>query len=102
MPASHQLGLDLAQLRPQPLRLGDAFELKAPVAGLPADGREAKKRERLRLAESPLLSSLGGEPAELDQARLLWAASSKPNCASLSRSSARNRSASSWCWKPTL
>jgi hypothetical protein len=33
--------------------------------------REAQERERLRLAEAPLLSSLGGEPAELDQARLL-------------------------------
>src|SRR6266542_5274856 len=71
MPASHQLGLDLAQLRLQPLRLGDALELKASVAGLPADVREAQEPERLRLAESPLLSSLGGEPAELDQARLL-------------------------------
>src|SRR5438034_102757 len=71
MPASHQLGLDLAQLRPQPLRRGDPFELKAPVAGLPADVREAQEGERLRLAETPLLSSLGGEPAELDQARLL-------------------------------
>src|SRR5262249_15004607 len=102
MPASHQLGLDLAQLRPQPLRLGDAFELKAPVAGLPADVREAKKRERLTPAESPLLSSLGGEPADIDQGRFLWGASSKLNCASLSRSSARTRSASSWCWKPTM
>src|SRR5262249_52110683 len=71
MPASHQLGLDLAQLCLQPLRLGDAFELKAPVAGLPADVREAQERERLRLAEAPLLSSLGGEPSELEQARLL-------------------------------
>src|SRR6266511_4928185 len=71
MPASHQLGLDLAQLRLQPLRLGDALELKAPVAGPPADVREAQERERLRLAEAPLLSSLGGEPSELDEARLL-------------------------------
>src|SRR6266540_1977821 len=71
MPASHQLGLDLAQLRPQPLRLGDARELKASVLGLPADMREAQKPERLRLAESPRLPSLGREPAELDQARLL-------------------------------
>src|SRR6266536_3884075 len=71
MPASHQLGLDLAWLRLQPLRFGDAFELKAPVAVLPADVREAQEGERLRLAEAPLLSSLGGEAAELEQARLL-------------------------------
>src|SRR6266542_5251664 len=71
MPASHQLGLDLAWLRLQPLRFGDAFELKAPVAGLPAAVREAQEGERLRLAEAPLLSSLGGEAAELEQARLL-------------------------------
>src|SRR5437667_37550 len=69
MPTSHQLGLDLAQLRPHPLRLGDARELKPPVLGLPADMREAQKPERLRLAESPRLPSLGREPAELDQAQ---------------------------------
>ena len=33
--------------------------------------REAEKLERLRLPESTLLTSLGGEPAELDQSRLL-------------------------------
>jgi hypothetical protein len=44
---------------------------EAPVPGLPADVRKVQKPKRLRLAESPLLSSLGGEPSELDQARLL-------------------------------
>ncbi len=33
--------------------------------------REAQKPERLRLAEPPRLSSLDGEPSELDQPRLL-------------------------------
>ena len=33
--------------------------------------REAQELERLRLAETPLLPLLGGEPPELDQARLL-------------------------------
>jgi hypothetical protein len=33
--------------------------------------RKAQKRERLRPAQSPRLPSLGGEPAEVDQACLL-------------------------------
>src|SRR5205807_5967601 len=69
--AQPQSGLDLVQLCAQPLRLGDALELKTPVPGVPADVREAKKPERLRLPEATRLPSLGGEPAELDQPRLL-------------------------------
>src|SRR6266542_3397330 len=44
-------------------------ETSAPV--LRANVREAKEVERLRLAEAARLPSLGGEPSELDQARLL-------------------------------
>jgi len=56
MPASHELILHLLQLRPQPLRSGDALEPEAPVSPLPADVREAEKVERLRLGESPFRS----------------------------------------------
>src|SRR5512135_739846 len=71
MHAPPALGLDLVQLCPQPLRVGDALELKAPVPGLPANVREAKELERLRLSKAAGLSPPGGEPAELDQPRLL-------------------------------
>src|SRR5450759_430776 len=72
MPASPQLGLDLAQLRPHPLLDRDPLEREPPgLPLLPADVREAKKVERLGLAKAPLPTSLGGEPPELDQPRLL-------------------------------
>ena len=67
--------LDLAfegvELGPHPFRVGGPLELEAPLPGLPARVREAKKAERLRLAKTPRRPSLGGVPAELDQARLL-------------------------------
>jgi hypothetical protein len=47
-----------------------APQREPPAPVLRADVREAQERERLGLAEPPLLSPLGGEPAELDQARL--------------------------------
>ena len=59
------------QLRPRPLRVGDPLELETPPPVLPADVREAQEPERLRLAESPLLTLLGGKPPEPDQPRLL-------------------------------
>src|SRR5919106_2165744 len=71
MPPSHQLGLDFAELGSHPLLAGDALEREASAPGLRADVREAEELERLRLPESSLLTSLGGEPAELDQPRLL-------------------------------
>src|SRR6266511_2360080 len=71
MPASRQLLLDLAELRPHPLRVGDALERETSAPVLRADMREAEERERLRFAESARLPSLGGEPSELDQPRLL-------------------------------
>src|SRR5450755_4612450 len=42
-----------------------------PRPGGPADVREPQKSERLWLAESSRLAFTGGEPPELDQARLL-------------------------------
>jgi hypothetical protein len=71
MPASHELILHLLQLRPQPLRSGDALEPEAPVSPLPADVREAEKVERLRLGESPFRSVLRCIAPELDQPGLL-------------------------------
>src|SRR5712691_11401199 len=71
MPAARQLVLDLAQFGPHPLRARDALEHEASVSVLPADVREAQKLERLRPTETPRSPSLGGEPSELDQARLL-------------------------------
>jgi hypothetical protein len=69
--ASEQLAPEGVQLRPRPFRVGDALELKTPAPGLPANVREAEKSERLRLAQAPLLTLLGGEPPEPDQPRLL-------------------------------
>jgi len=60
-----------AQLRPRPLRVGDPLELETPPPVLPANVGEAQEPERLRLAESPLLTLLGGKPPEPDQPRLL-------------------------------
>src|SRR5437588_5866793 len=71
MPSSDQLGLDLAELRAHPFLVGDPLQLEAPHLGLPADMREAEELERLRLAETPLLPLLGGEPPEPDQPGLL-------------------------------
>ena len=70
-----------------------------PRPGAPADMREPQKSERLWLAKTPRLTFAGGEPPEFDQAGFS-AFSSKLNCASLSRSAAQNRSASSRCSKP--
>src|SRR5450755_78582 len=42
-----------------------------PRPGGPADVREPQKSERLWLAKSSRLAFAGGEPPELDQARLL-------------------------------
>ena len=71
VPTSHELVLDLSELRPHPLRDGDALELETPVPRLPTDVREPKKVERLRLPEATCRPTCGREPAELDQARLV-------------------------------
>src|SRR5436309_14807057 len=71
MPSSDQLGLDLAELRAHPFLVGDPLQLEAPCLGLPADMRKAEELERFRLAETPLLPLLGGEPSEVDQPGLV-------------------------------
>ena len=68
--ATEQLAPEGVQLRPRPLRVGDALELKTSAPGLPADVREAKEPEPPRLAETPLGPLLGGEPPETNQPRL--------------------------------
>src|SRR5918995_6727245 len=70
MPASHELGLNPAQLRTQPLLARDPLKLEPPVPRLRADVREPEKLERFRLRESARLSALSGEPPKLDQPRL--------------------------------
>src|SRR5436853_5399422 len=67
MPPLLALLLELTQLPPHPLRDRDPRHLETAFTGLPTDVGEAQKVERLRLAESPLLPLLGGEPPELDQ-----------------------------------
>ena len=69
--ASQQLAPEGVKLCPRPLRVGNPLELKTPRPALPADMREAQKPQRLRLAETPLLTLLGGEPPKPDQSRLL-------------------------------
>src|ERR1022692_2583379 len=71
MSPSLEFGLDLPQLGAHPSRVGDAFELETIVPRPRAYMREAEEGKRLRLAETPLLPISGGEPSELDQARLL-------------------------------
>src|SRR5512142_2150873 len=71
MPASLDLAFEGVQLGSHPLRVRDPLELEPSLPSLPARVREAQKPERLRLAEPTRLSSLGGEPSELDQPRLL-------------------------------
>src|SRR5580704_4953564 len=71
MPASDQLGLDRAEFRAHPFLVGNPLQLEAPVLRLPADVREAEELERFRLAETTLLSLLGGEPPKPDQPGLL-------------------------------
>ena len=71
MPPSPEFIFDLMQLGSHPLRGRGAPHHVAPAPGLAADVREAHEVERLRSPESPLCSTLGGEPSELDQARLL-------------------------------
>ena len=71
VPAPLELVLDLAQLRPHPFRDGDTPQPEPAAVGPRADVREAEEVEDLRLTLAPLPSSLGGEPPELDQPRLV-------------------------------
>jgi hypothetical protein len=99
MPASLELVFDLSQLRPHPLRDRDASQPEPPRPGLPADVREAQKVERLRLTQTLPASPPGGcRPNSIS--RVFSGCSSSPNFANRSRSSARNRRASSSYSKP--
>src|SRR2546421_1107281 len=60
MPTTHELVLDLAQLRPHPLRDGDTPQPEPPVPRLPADMRKAQEVERLRLTLAPRRPIPGG------------------------------------------
>ena len=66
-----RLGLDLVQLGSHLLLARDPPQLEPPGLGLRADVREAEELERLRLPKPARRSSLGGEPSELDQPRLV-------------------------------
>lgn len=67
-----KLQLDLRQLVTKPLRDGLPLNLKRALSSLPADVREAQKVEGLRFAQTPLVSPLPCEAAELQQAGFLW------------------------------
>src|SRR6266511_2181016 len=71
MPTTLELVLDLAQLRPHPIRDGDTPQPEPPVPGLPAHVRKAEEVERFRLTLTPRRPVLGGEPPELDQPGLV-------------------------------
>src|SRR5690242_6252106 len=71
MPATLELVIDLAQLRPHPFRDGDTPQPEPAVLRLPADMRKAEEGERLRLTRTPRRPAPGGEPPELDQPGLI-------------------------------
>src|SRR2546425_935276 len=69
--ASPQLGLDLAELRLQPLPDRLPYHREPSVPLLPADGRAGEEVERLRLPLAGAPPVLGREWPEFQQARLL-------------------------------
>src|SRR4029453_2270093 len=69
--AAPQLGLDLAQLRLQPLPDRLPHHREAPIPLLPADVREAEEVERLRLPLAGALPVVSRERPEFQQPRLL-------------------------------
>ena len=71
VPASHQLGLDRAQLGLQPLLVRDALELETPVPCFAQMCVKPRNRKRLGSPLAARCPVSGGEPPELDQARLL-------------------------------
>ena len=73
-----------------------------PVPGLRADVREAQEVERLRLARDPAPARFRAAYRPNSISRVLSGCSSSPNFANRSRSSARNRSASSRARNPTM
>ena len=98
--AAH-LGLDRFELGAHLLLARDPLELEPSAPVLRADVREAQELERLRLRSRRGAGSVaGGEPSELDQPRLLRMPAPDRTPRTVSRRSARNRSASSRCSKP--
>ena len=95
MPAALELVLDLRQLRPHPFRDRDTPDPEPPVLRRRADVREAQEVERLRLAQTPRLPIAGRRSRPNSISRVLSGCSSSPNFANRSRSSTRNRCASS-------
>src|ERR671937_1017632 len=71
MPALPQLGLDLLQLGPQALWCGEPMHHEPSLARPPTRVDEPQELEGLWLSFSALLSVLGGESPEFQQARFV-------------------------------
>src|SRR5438045_2286219 len=91
-----QLLLDGKELSPQSLHRSAPPDHKMTLRVPTTVVGEPEEREGFRLPLFAFSSIRRREASELDQPRLLrWI--SKPNLASRSRKSLRNRSASAWC-----
>jgi len=71
VPASLELVPDLGKFGPHSSRDRDALERKPSAPRLPADVRESKKSNVSGLPRPRSGPALGGEPTELDEARLV-------------------------------
>jgi hypothetical protein len=72
MPDATEFKINLANRDPLPFTAGLAPELEAPPLPLCAtDVRKAEEVERFGLSFAACLPSVGNEPAELDEPRLL-------------------------------
>jgi hypothetical protein len=67
-----QLGFDLGQLGPEPLRDCPPFDPKRAFPRLPTQVRKAQEMKGFRFPQSLLLTSPPGEATPLNQARLDW------------------------------
>jgi hypothetical protein len=71
MPAPLELVIDLFELGPHPFTDRDAPQPEPSTLGGPAEMRETKEVERLRLPQTPRLSPPSGMPPKLDQPGLV-------------------------------
>jgi hypothetical protein len=71
MPAPLELVIDLFELGPHPFTDRDAPQPEPSTLGGPAEMRETKEVERLRLPQTPRISPPSGMPPELDQPGLI-------------------------------
>ena len=71
MPTPLELVVDLFELGPHPFTDRDAPQPEPSTLGKPAEMRETKKVEHLRLTQAPRLSPPGGMAPELDQPGLV-------------------------------